>query len=40
MKVNERLLIYFLIFLLGSLCYKLKIFESDVTSKKLNIVII
>jgi len=36
---NERLLIYFLIFLLGSLCYKLKIFESDVTSKKLYIVI-
>ena len=36
---NERLLIYFMIFLLGSLCYKLKIFESDVTSKKLYIVI-
>ncbi len=29
----------FMIFLLGSLCYKLKIFESDVTSKKLYIVI-
>ena len=36
---NERLLIYFMIFLLGSLCYKLKIFESDVTSKKLYIII-
>lgn len=36
---NERLLIYFMIFLLGSLCYKLKIFESDATSKKLYIVI-
>lgn len=36
---NERLLIYFMIFLLGSLCYKLEIFESDVTSKKLYIVI-
>ena len=36
---NERLLIYFMIFLLGSLSYKLKIFESDVTSKKLYIVI-
>jgi len=35
---NERLLIYFMIFLLGSLCYKLKIFESDVTSKKFYIV--
>jgi hypothetical protein len=36
---NERLLIYFMIFLLGSLCYKLKIFESDVSSKKLYIVV-
>jgi hypothetical protein len=34
---NERLLIYFMIFLLGSLCYKLKIFESKPTSKKLYI---
>ncbi len=32
---NERLLIYFMIFLLGSLCYKLKIFESKWKSKKL-----
>jgi fucose 4-O-acetylase-like acetyltransferase len=36
---NERLLIYFMCFLLGALCYKLKIFDSDVTSKKLYIVI-
>jgi hypothetical protein len=36
---NERLLIYFIIFLLGSICYKLNIFESAVTSKKLYIVI-
>jgi ABC-type uncharacterized transport system permease subunit len=32
---NERLLIYFMIFLLGSLCHKLKIFESKWKSKKL-----
>ena len=32
---NERLLIYFMIFLLGSLCYKLNIFESNGTNKKL-----
>ncbi len=36
---NERLLVYFMIFLLGSLSNKLKIFESEVTSKKLYIVI-
>jgi fucose 4-O-acetylase-like acetyltransferase len=36
---NERLLIYFMIFLLGSLCQKLKLFETDVTSKKLYIII-
>lgn len=36
---NERLLIYFMIFLLGSLCFRLKLFESEVTSKKLYIVI-
>jgi len=36
---NERLLIYFMTFLLGSLCYKLKIFESDVKSKKFYILI-
>jgi fucose 4-O-acetylase-like acetyltransferase len=32
---NERFLIYFMIFLLGSLFYKLNIFESKGTSKKL-----
>jgi hypothetical protein len=34
---NERLLIYFLIFLLGSHCYRLKIFESQSPGKKLYI---
>ncbi len=34
---NERLLIYFMIFLLGFLCYKLKIFDSKPPSKKLYI---
>jgi len=33
---NERLLIYFLIFLLGSLCFKLKVFSSDKKNKKPN----
>jgi len=32
---NERLLIYFMFFLLGSLCYELKTFESEGKSKKL-----
>jgi len=36
---NERLLIYFMIFLLGSLCYKLKTFESKWKNKKLYIVL-
>ena len=36
---NERLLIYFLIFLLGSLCFKLKTFESKRKSKKLYIIL-
>lgn len=36
---NERLLIYFMFFLLGSLCFKLKVFESDIKSKKLYIAI-
>jgi len=36
---NERLLIYFLIFLLGSLSYKLKTFESKGKSKKLYIIL-
>jgi fucose 4-O-acetylase-like acetyltransferase len=37
---NERLLIYFMIFLLGSLCFKRKTFGSKSKSKKLYIVII
>ena len=37
---NERLLIYFMFFLLGSLCYKLKTFESKQKSKKLYIITI
>ena len=37
---NERLLIYFLIFLLGGLCYKLKIFDSKPGSKKLYIAVL
>ena len=36
---NERLLIYFMVFLLGSLCYKLKIFESEWKNKKLDIML-
>jgi peptidoglycan/LPS O-acetylase OafA/YrhL len=32
---NERLLIYFLVFLLGSLCYRLKIFDTDRKNWKL-----
>jgi len=32
---NERLLIYFMTFLLGSLCYKLNVFSTRPTSKKL-----
>ena len=32
---NERLLIYFMLFLLGSLCYRLKIFETKSPGKKL-----
>ncbi len=36
---NERLLIYLMIFLLGALCYKLKIFESKSTSKGFYILI-
>jgi len=34
---NERLLIYFMIFLLGALCCELKIFESEWKNKKLDI---
>ena len=36
---NERLLIYFMSFLLGSLCYKLKIFESEWKNRRLEIII-
>ncbi|MCJ7581571.1 MAG: acyltransferase family protein [Candidatus Aminicenantes bacterium] len=36
---NERLLIYFMIFLLGSLCFKQKIFESKGKNKKLYIIL-
>lgn len=36
---NERILIYFMVFLLGSLCYKLKVFESERKNKKLDIVL-
>jgi len=34
---RERILIYFMVFLLGSLCYKLKVFESTHKNKKLYI---
>ncbi len=34
---NERLLIYFMVFLLGSLCNKLNVFESTTKNKKLYI---
>jgi fucose 4-O-acetylase-like acetyltransferase len=34
---NERILIYFMVFLLGALCYKLRIFESEWKNKKLDI---
>jgi hypothetical protein len=37
---NERLLIYFMIFLLGSLCYERKTFESKPDSKKLYIIVL
>jgi len=37
---NERLLIYFMIFLLGGLCYKLKIFDSKPKGKKLYIAVL
>ena len=36
---NERLLIYFLIFLVGSLCYRLKTFESNGKDRKLYFVV-
>ena len=31
---RERLLVYFMVFLLGSLCYKLNVFESNTKNKK------
>jgi fucose 4-O-acetylase-like acetyltransferase len=34
---NERIFIYLMVFLLGALCYKLKIFESEWKNKKLDI---
>jgi len=36
---NERLLIYFMVFLLGALCYKRKIFELEWKNKKLDIIL-
>jgi fucose 4-O-acetylase-like acetyltransferase len=36
---NERLLIYFMAFLLGALCNKLKIFETEWKNKKLDILL-
>ena len=36
---NERLLIYFLVFLLGALCYERKVFESEWKNKKLDIIL-
>jgi len=35
---NERLLVYFLVFLLGSLCYKLQVFETGRMSKQIYII--
>jgi len=36
---NERIFIYFMAFLLGALCYKLKVFESEPKNKKLDIIL-
>ena len=36
---NERLLIYFMSFLLGSLCYKQKVFESEWKNKRLDLIL-
>lgn len=36
---NERILIYLMVFLLGSLCYKLRAFESEQKNKKLDIIL-
>jgi len=35
---NERILVYFMVFLIGSLCYQSKIFESDPKSRKAYII--
>ncbi len=35
---RERLLVYFMVFLLGSLCYKLNVFDSSSKNKKLNVI--
>ncbi len=35
---RERLLVYFMSFLLGSLCYKLKVFESNIKNKRFYII--
>ena len=37
---NERLLIYFMIFLLGSLCYKLQTFQSKLKNSRLYIILL
>ena len=36
---NERILIYFLVFLLGSVCCKQKVFESNLKNKKLDLIL-
>jgi len=36
---NEKLLIYFMVFLLGSICFKQKTFESKVKNKRLYIIL-
>jgi peptidoglycan/LPS O-acetylase OafA/YrhL len=36
---NERIFIYFMVFLLGALCCKLKLFESEWKNKKLDIIL-
>jgi len=36
---NERILIYFMFFLLGALCFRLKVFDTQPKSKKLYIII-
>jgi peptidoglycan/LPS O-acetylase OafA/YrhL len=36
---NERILIYLMVFLLGALCYKFKVLESEPKNKKLDIIL-